>query len=138
MGKESTYVCVCVRVSLAVLSDSGTPRTVACQAPLSMEFSRQEYWSGLPFPSPIYMHIYYIHILFIYMYIYIRTTSQVVQAVKNLPTNAADLGDVGLIPGSGRSPGGGHSNPLQYSCLENPIDRGAWWPTVRGVAKSQT
>ena len=52
MGKESTYVCVCVRVSLAVLSDSGTPRTVACQAPLSMEFSRQEYWSGLPFPCP--------------------------------------------------------------------------------------
>ena len=43
--------------------------------------------------------------------------------VKNLPTNAGDLGDTGLIPGSGRSPGGGHGNPLHYSCLENPMDR---------------
>ena len=43
-----------------------------------------------------------------------------------------------LMPGSGRSPGGGHGNPLQYSCLENPIDRGAWWATVQGVAKGQT
>ena len=43
-----------------------------------------------------------------------------------------------LMPGSGRSPGGGHGNPLQYSCLENPIDRGAWWATVHGVAKGQT
>ena len=47
-------------------------------------------------------------------------------------------GDVGLIPGSGRSPGGGSGNPLQYSCLGNPMDRGGWWTTVHGVAKSQT
>ena len=47
-------------------------------------------------------------------------------------------GDPGLIHGSGRSPGGGHSNPLQYSCLENPVDRGAWWATVHGVTKSPT
>ena len=47
--------------------------------------------------------------------------------VKNPPTNEGDLRDKGLIPGSGRSPGGGHDNPLQYSCLENPMDRGAWW-----------
>ena len=47
----------------------------------------------------------------------------------------ASAGDVGLIPGSGRSPGGGNSNPLQYSCLENAMDRGAWWATVHGVAK---
>ena len=46
--------------------------------------------------------------------------------VKNPPTNAGDAGDVGSIPGSGRSPGGGNGNPLQYSCLENPTDRGAW------------
>ena len=51
--------------------------------------------------------------------------------VKNLPANA---GDPGLIPGLGRSPGGGNGNPLQYSCLENPMDRGAWWATVCGVA----
>ena len=46
--------------------------------------------------------------------------------VENLSADAADISDAGLIPGSGRSPGGGHGNPLQYSCLENPMDRGAW------------
>ena len=51
---------------------------------------------------------------------------QVVLVVKNLPANAGDVRDVGLIPGSGRSPGGGHGNPLQSSYLENPMDRGAW------------
>ena len=55
--------------------------------------------------------------------------------VKNLPANA---GDTGSIPGSGRSPGGGNDNPLQYYCLENPMDRGVWRVTVHGVAKSQT
>ena len=55
--------------------------------------------------------------------------------VKNLPANA---GDVGLICGSGRSPGEGNGNPLQYSFLGNPMDRGAWWVTVCGVSKSQT
>ena len=57
---------------------------------------------------------------------------------KESTCNAGDAGDMGLLPGSGRSPGGGHGNPLQYSCLENPIDRGAWWATVHGVLKSQT
>ena len=61
--------------------------------------------------------------------------SQMVLVVKNPPANAGDLGS---IPGSRRSSGGGHSNPLQYSCLENPMDRGAWWATVHGVTKSQT
>ena len=55
--------------------------------------------------------------------------------VKNPPAN---VGDMGLIPGSGRSPGGGYGNPLQYSRLENPMDRGAWRATVHGVANSQT
>ena len=59
-------------------------------------------------------------------------------AVKNLPANAGDIRDAGLIPGSGRSPGEGHGNPLQCSCLENPMDRGAWRATVHRVAKSQT
>ena len=58
--------------------------------------------------------------------------------VKNSPANAGDTGDSSLIPVSGSSPGGGHGNPLQYSCLENPRDRGAWWATVAGAAKSQT
>ena len=56
--------------------------------------------------------------------------------VKNPPANAGDLGDVGLIPGLGRSPGVGNGNPLQYSCLENSMDRGAWWAIVDGVTKS--
>ena len=58
--------------------------------------------------------------------------------VKNPPAFAGDTGDVGLIPGLGRSPGGGHGNPLQYSCLENPMDRGAWRAAVDMVAKSWT
>ena len=58
--------------------------------------------------------------------------------VKNLPANAGDIKDMGSIPGSGRSPGKGNGNPLQYCCLENPMDRGAWQATVHGVAKSWT
>ena len=57
---------------------------------------------------------------------------------KESACNAGATGDAGLIPGSGRSPGGRHGNPLQYSCLENPMDRETWWATVHGVAKSQT
>ena len=52
--------------------------------------------------------------------------------------SARNVGDLGSIPGLGRSPGEGNGNPLQYSCLENPMDGGAWWATVHGVAKSQT
>ena len=58
--------------------------------------------------------------------------------VKNLPANAGEIRDMGSIPGLGRSPGGGHGHPLQYSCLENPMDRGARRSTVHSVAKSQT
>ena len=58
--------------------------------------------------------------------------------IKNLPANAGDTGDTDLIPGLGRSPGGRDGNPLQYSCLENPMDREAWWAIVHGVAKSWT
>ena len=56
--------------------------------------------------------------------------SQGALVIKNLPANAGDAGDVGLIPGLGRSPGGRHGNPLQFSCLENPKDRGPWWAPV--------
>ena len=58
--------------------------------------------------------------------------------VKNLLANARDVRDAGSIPGSGRSPGGGHGNPLQYFCLENPMDIGTWQATVHRVIKSQT
>ena len=55
--------------------------------------------------------------------------------VKNSLADAGDIGDMGSMPGSGRSPGGGNGNPLQYSCLKNPMDRGAWWATVHGVSE---
>ena len=59
-------------------------------------------------------------------------------AVKNLPDSAGNKGDVGLIPGLGRSPGGRHGNPFQCSCLESPVKRENWWATVHGIAKSRT
>ena len=59
-------------------------------------------------------------------------------AVKNLPANAGDIRDVGPILGSGRSLGGGNGNSLQYSCLENTMDREAWWAAVHGVTESWT
>ena len=58
--------------------------------------------------------------------------------VKNPPANAGEVRDVGSVPELGRSPGEGSGNPLQSSCLENHMDRGAWWATVHGVAKSWT
>jgi len=63
---------------------------------------------------------------------------QVVLVVRNPPAHARNTGDMGSIPGSGRSPGEGNGNPLQYSCLENPMGRGAWWAMVHRVAKSLT
>ena len=64
--------------------------------------------------------------------------SQMTLVIEDLPVNAGDIRDAGSIPWSGRSPGGGHGNSLQYYCLENPMDRGAWQATVHGIAKSQT
>ena len=113
------------------------PWTIASQAPLSMRFSRQEYWSGLPFPSPGDLPNPGI-----------EPRSPALQ-VDSLPAeppgkpgsdgkeSACNAGDLGSIPGLGRSPGEGHCNPLQYSCLKNARDRAAWQPTVHGVIKSQ-
>ena len=70
--------------------------------------------------------------------VHISRSSQVALVVQNLPASAGDISDIGSIPGSGRSLGGRHGNPLEYSCLENSMDRGAWWATVHRVAKSQT
>ena len=67
-----------------------------------------------------------------------RVAFQVVLVVKNLSASAGDARNAGSIPGSGRSTGEGNGNPLQYSCLGNPMDRGIWWDTIHGVAKSQT
>ena len=64
--------------------------------------------------------------------------SWVALAIKNPTAKAGDIRDMGSIPGSGRSPGGEYGNPLQYCCLENPLDRGAWLATVRKIAQSDT
>ena len=81
------------------------------------------------------------HCLYIYINIYLYFCLGIFPSgtmVKNLPANAGDARDVGLIPGSRRSPGEGNGNPLQYSCLGNCMDRGAWWATVHRVAHSWT
>ena len=91
------------------------------------------------FPIPIPEMIFFIFQMFMYSSIIQHLgASQVVLVVKNSFANAGDIRDSGSIPGWGRSLGGGHGNPLQYSCLENAMDRGAWWATVHRVAKSWT
>ena len=151
-----------------------TPQTVAYQVPPSMGFSRHEYWSGLPFPSPVHerksesevaqscptlsdpmdcslpgssVHgVFQVRVLewlplsspFLIVRIHYYQASQVVLVVKNMSANAEDIRDVGSIPGLGGSPGERNGNSLQYSCWDNPMDRGAWWASVREVTKSWT
>ena len=67
-----------------------------------------------------------------------KRASPMVLVAKNPSASAGDIRDVGSIPVSGRSPGGGHGKPLQYSCLRNPMDRGAWWAIAHGVATIRT
>ena len=79
---------------------------------------------------------------FIYMFLFFVANdafgvSQVVLGVKNPPANVGDVRDMGLIPGSGRSPGGGHGNPLQSSFLEIPMDRGGWWVQSIGFQRDR-
>ena len=125
------------------MSDSATPWTVAFQTPLSMGFSRQEYWSGLPCPSPgdlsdpgTKFTSLISPVLPGKFFNLSKLQCQLALVVKNTSANAGDVKDVGSIPESGRSPGAGHRNPLQYSCLGNPMDRGAWQVTVHGVIES--
>ena len=141
-----------------------TPWTVACQALESMGFSRQEYWNRLPFPSPVYLPDPGIKPaslmspalaggFFITSASWDTAGSCSPYSVKNntyftfwegFPgssdgkESACNGGHPGSIPGLGRSLGEGNGNLLQYSCLENPTDRGAWQATVHGVTKSPT
>ena len=116
----------------------------AYQAPPSLGFSRQEHWSGLPFPffqlfsiimlsqdighSSLCYTINPSHLSILYM----------VPRSSEVKASACNAGDLGSIPGLGRSSGEGNGNPLQYSGLKNPMEGGAWQATVHGVTKSQT
>ena len=153
------YACACMISHIRLF----IPWTVAHQAPLSMEVSRQECWSGLPFPSPGDFPDSEIEVislaspalaggfftteppgkstytcnslLFVYMFIYIYMLPWWLSS-KGSACRAGDVGSA--ISGSGRSPGERNGNPLQYSCLGNPMDRGAWQATVHGVIKRWT
>ena len=154
-----TVFCLCYVAS--VVSDSATPWTVAHQALVSMGFSREEYWSGLPCPplgdlpnpgiepkslmSPVLASGFFtssatreapFFVCFICSFILILFTPVIITLYNfysflgflgssNGKESTCNVGDLGLIPGSGRFPGEGHGNPLQYSCLENSMDRGA-------------
>ena len=126
------------------------------QAPLSIGFPRQEYWSRLPFPSPGDLPNPGINMVsptwqadsLPLSHLWSHNASIIQDnringfpggsVVKNLPTNVGASGNSSGIPGLGRSPGEANGYPLQYSCLENPMSGGVWWATVYGVAKSWT
>ena len=88
---------------------------------------------GQETPINIWKQWHYKYVIFITSW-----ASQVALVVKSPPTSAGDIRNACSVPGLARSPGGGHGNPLQYSCLGNPMDRGAWWVTVQKVTKSWT
>ena len=127
-----------------------TPRTVAYQAPLSLELSHQEYWSGMSFPppgdlphpgiKPALPHCRQIPYHLSHQGSPLAIGGMQIKIAGDLDGKEStfNAGDLGSVPGWGRSSGGGHGNPLQYFYLENPMDRGAWWATVHGIAKSQT
>ena len=152
--------------SLSCVQLFATLWTVAHQAPLYMGFSRQEYWSGLPFPYPgdlpdpgmepgspalqaDSLPLNYSGSPSMYVCTHTHTHTHThtyihIHSCKGFPggsdskASVCNAGDPGSIPGLGRSPGEGNGSPLQYSCLENPMDGGAWWATVHRVAKSWT
>ena len=92
-----------------------------------------------PFTAWLHFIVYQLHMGFKVLPWVLRDFQvALVVVVKNLSASAGDLRDMGLILGSGRSPGGGNGNSLPYSCLENPMDRGAWWATTMGLQESDT
>ena len=155
-------MCACLLSHFGPVQFFATVWTVAHQAPLSLGFPTQEHWSGLPFPSAGHLPDPGIKPLSLKSlalsggffstsanrkaligiteckssFPLYNWASQVALVVKNPPANVGDIRVVALIPGSGSSSGGGHGNPLQYSCLKNPVDRGVWLATVPRVTES--
>ena len=136
-----------------------TPWTAAYQAPPSLGFSRHEYWSGVPLPSPtnklcrvkyfclvlcqLAFHLSY-YLLNIFCVCSGKWFSHCSPVLQDFPhssvgkESACNAGDLGSFPGLGRSLGKGNGSPLQYSCLENPMDRGLWQATIHGVSRGDT
>ena len=120
--------------SLKVLHfSSSCPQFSACESLLIFQDPPQIPLYNLKSFLLAFVFFYFFTVIFTFHW-----ASLVLLMVENPPASAGGIRDTGSIPGSGRSPGGGHGNPLQYSCLENPMDRGAWRAMVRGVAQSQT
>ena len=124
-----------------------TPWTGACQAPLSMGFSRQEYWHRLPCPPPRDLpnpgikpepgiKLVSLSAFLQWQVDFLPLCHLGFPAGSDGKEPACNSGDLGSIPVLGRSPGDENDNSLQYSCLGKTMDRGAWWATVHGVAKS--
>ena len=103
-----------------------------------MEKPKRNFWPIQKYPTKGFTALKVLCALPVYPALPTNQDFLVVLVVKNLPDNPGDMRDTGSIPGSGISPGGRHSNPLQYSCLENPKDRGAWEAKAHSVAKSRT
>ena len=129
-----SYFCLCYTQTLSHVWLFATVWIVACQAPLSTVFSQEEYWGRVPFSPPgdlpdpgIETPSHWCHL-----------GAQLVKNLLTMQETTYDAGKAGSIPGLGRFPGEGNGNPLQYSCLGNPVDRGVWWATVHSVAKSWT
>ena len=111
---------------------------VDCQDPLSMGFSRQENWSGLPCPSPWDLPDTTVDLCLTSLTLAGSSSPLGFPDSSVGQESACNVGDLGSIPGLGRSPGEGNGYLLQYSCLENSMDERAWQATVHGVIKSQT
>ena len=125
--KESTYACVCIAESLDCTLETITTWSINY---ISIKKSLTTKKAQILLPSASAARVCVGPLS--------ERTSQVVQAIKNPPANAGGVRDLGMVPGLGRCPAEGNGNPLQCSCLENPMLRGAWHATVHGVAKSQT
>ena len=131
---NETYFFTTKQVSLNVIVWSCTLKIYIKQKLVKIQFLLNIYIFLLNIYICIHMYIY----IYIYIYMYMHISLSLPGGAIGKEPACRDIRNTGSILGSGRPPGGGHSNPLHYSCLENPIDRGAWWATVYRIAKRLT